>query len=129
MCSYYVLQECPQSPIQGLKHDWTLIKLEQDHPSLDFLIVARPFSKDSQKLFLIQVSNSRYENRDNDKKFDSIRYKFKKFCNNAITPLDHYSQMFSISKNNCFYVYASPEPSSGLGHTTPYQRIYFATID
>ena len=78
-CTKYVIQENIQYPIEGLNNKWTLIKLIENHPSLDFLIVAKSYGRDSHKLFLIQVSTSRYETRDNEKNLVASRISSKNF--------------------------------------------------
>lgn len=127
-CSNIIYQQDISSSIQPDNGTCTLVKLVEDHPALDFLIIDKSYGKDSNRLFFIQVSLSRYECRNTDKRFDSIFNTFKNFFDYTTSPFEHYSDKLSIQANNCFYVYVSPENPSKLGKTDDYNRIYFVDI-
>lgn len=60
-CDNYILQSSPDDTI-AVTRGCHLIKLCQDHPAIDFLILDNSFgTKDSHKLFFIQVSAMKYQ--------------------------------------------------------------------
>ena len=78
-CSNIIYQQDISSSIQPDNGTCTLVKLVEGHPALDFLIIDKSYGKDSNRLFFIQVSLSRYERRNTDKRFDSIFKTFEHF--------------------------------------------------
>ena len=129
-CFNYVQQQTISSSINAPSRTCTLVKLVEGHPALDFLIISKLHGRDSNRLFLVQVSLLRYENRNNQKRFGSIFFEnYRKL--HPHTPLDYYSRMLSIPKTDCFYVYASTEDPSRRSRTDEefYDRIYFAKVE
>ena len=106
----YLLQTHPAC----LPHGWDstgviLIKLVQKHPAVDFLVINN-WGASSKRLFFVQVSAKKYQERSKEKRCSAVEKTFKKDTNFALqSPLLTYSKFTSIPFNRCYYVYASPE--------------------
>ena len=98
-----------------LPHGWDstgviLIKLVQNHPAVDFLVINN-WGASSKRLFFVQVSAKMYQERNKeDRRCSAVKKTFKKDSSFALkSPLDVYSEFTGISLNKCYYVLASSE--------------------
>ena len=57
-----------------------LVKLAENHPAIDFIILYNPGGSKSKRLFFVQVSSRKYSERSIDSRYNSIHSKFKKSC-------------------------------------------------
>ena len=81
--------------------------LVKKHPAVDFLIKYNPAGKVSKKLFLVQVSAQKYQNRDAEHRYQAIKQHFSTYeCFKEESPLDVYLRKTDVLKTNCHFVYA-----------------------
>lgn len=104
-----------------------LVKLCERHPAIDFLIVDNPAGENSRRLFLIQVSAMKYQNRGASKKVGAVL----KPVIDGQTPVNFYCAKTKVDKKKCFFVFASPEvplDDSFTRATDDVNIIYFMVI-
>ena len=82
-----------------------LVKLVENHPAIDFIILYNPGGSTSKSLFFVQVSSQKYSERSIDSRYNSINSKFQKSCFSDRTPSSVYSKLYSGSLVE--YVYAT----------------------
>ena len=89
-----------------------VVKLAQNHVAIDFLIVTNGPAGgiDSRKLYFVQVSLQRYEDRNSESKLAAISTTYTQL--DGKSPISVYSHLFNTHKKNCYYVYASSAKSS-----------------
>ena len=100
-----------QTSIAQLPNGWNndgviLIKLVQKHPAVDFLIIDNCGGASSKRLFFVQVSVRQYQERQSEDRCSSVKRTFKDIPLKQ-SPLSVYSNLTSISLNQCYFVYAS----------------------
>ena len=104
-----------------------LIKLHADHPCIDFVLIDKPAGAGSEKLFLIQSSVSRYQDRSGPK----VEEVYQIYATLDASVLEFYSNKTKIAKKHCFFVYASTEePNSETfsNSTSVSNKVYFLKI-
>ena len=81
-----------------------LVKLVENHVAIDFVIIERESGKDTEKLFLIQASATKYAKRSGPKLPEVYNV-----CETLgdKSPLMFYSEKTGISTDKCYFVYAS----------------------
>ena len=104
-----------------------LIKLIQKHPAVDFLILENLAGVSSKKLFFVQVSAVKYQDRESDKKCDAVRANFKMLGDSS--PLKVYSQKANIGMTDCYFVYATTAPFPRNEKFKDAQFVYFVNLD
>ena len=128
-CSRYATQTSIGSFVDAPEGECTLIKLAQMHPAVDFLIVDKSRGGVSARaLYFIQVSNSRYQDRPADKKFNAVKSSFHGLSD---APYDFYYRMFHIRNNNAYYVYSSdsiPINKQFSASKIEQTRVYFHSL-
>ena len=94
-----------QSHFDELKpsKSWCLVKLRKEHYAVDFLVIGDPHGTASKKLFFVQASVQKYQDR-TERKLSSV---YDEIDGGSV--LHFYSQKLDIRPNQCFYVYACPE--------------------
>jgi len=126
-CTEFVFQNGIGSKVDTPSNACYLIKLEQRHFAIDFLIFDKSQGTSSSKvLYFIQVSSVRYSDRDQDKKFSAVKTKTRQLDDK--TPLEYYHNQFGVQKRNCFYVFSTPSTPTSKSFSKIEQeqnRIYF----
>ena len=83
-----------------------LIKLKEGHVAIDFVIIERLAGKGAEKLFLVQVSTTKYQKRSGPKLKDVYN---PHITLNDKSPLIFYSEKEKIDPSQCYFVYASTD--------------------
>ena len=69
---YIVQQNSTDDLMKVMEPGCHLVKLCERHPAIDFLVVHNRAGQSSRRLFLIQVSAMKYQNRGADKKVGAV---------------------------------------------------------
>ena len=128
-CDNYISQKSPTDDIRTGSSGCHLIKLCERYPAIDFLVVDNRAGKSSHRLFLIQVSSMKYQDRSADKKVDAVLKPSDITGGNS--PAHFYCEKTGVQKKMCFFVYASPEvPKDDSFSSIPDQAniIYFMKL-
>lgn len=89
-CDNYISQQSSEDDII-IGSGCHLIKLYQNHAAIDFLVVDNQVGKNSRRLFLIQVSSMKYQNRKGDKRW-------MQFCSNNLVLVTFPWQNFIVTR-------------------------------
>ena len=123
----YQIQKTAEDALQS--GGTVLIKLYEQHPCIDFLVIEKVAGRSSEKLFLIQSSVTRYQNRSGPK-LEEVYEKTLASTNNA-SVLNFYSTKTGIPKKQCFFVYACTEITESATFTKSpnvSNKVYFLKI-
>lgn len=82
-------------------HGCHLIQLKWDHYGIDFTIIDRQAGRDSEKLFLVQVSATKYQKRTGPKLEEIYS---KSVTLGSRSNLKLYSKKTGIDPENCYFV-------------------------
>ena len=105
--------------LESVESQCTIIKLQEGHPAIDFIIVDdTKLSSNEKKIFLIQVSISSYETKSMDRRFSSINLKIIR----EKSVLDYYKE--KIICNNVYYVFVTSSPHSSFNDGNPVFSVY-----
>ena len=83
-----------------------LIKLKEGHVAIDFVIIERLAGKGAEKLFLVQVSTTKYQKRSGPKLKDVYN---PHITLNDKSPLIFYSEKEKIDPSQCYFVQMFPQ--------------------
>ena len=100
-----------------------LVKLVENHPAIDFIILHNPGGSTSKSLFFVQVSSRKYSERSIDSRYSSIHSTFQKSCFSDRTPSSVYSELYGCSLVE--YVYATTSSVT----TIKEQSVYVCQLD